>query len=131
MREKGKGQIPIYRHRPVHPGCQIRLNRKSRAKIKQSNRQWTFKGFEINGQDELPLWKSMACRHQRRRLRENALPLHAPLLSETEEAAPEKTTQKTRHHTLMLALTSSTTMHLRFLSLCAFKVDRSSAPKDL
>ena len=58
MGKKRGGKTPIYRHRPVHPYRRIRVDKKSRAKVKQGNQWGIFKGFEINGQDQIPLQKT-------------------------------------------------------------------------
>ena len=60
---KGKGKMSIYKRGPVNPGRWIKLDKKSRVKIEQSNRRWTFKEFEINGQDKVSLWESVAREH--------------------------------------------------------------------
>ena len=49
--ENKEPETPIYRHRLIQQGHQIRVNEKSRARNKQINRQYVFKGFEIDDHD--------------------------------------------------------------------------------
>ena len=66
MKKDGKNkepEMPIYRHRLSQQSRRIRMSGKSRARNKLRNQQWVFKRFEINDQDGVQSWKSMAYGH--------------------------------------------------------------------